>query len=489
MLRYFIARQPLPEIRTPNATAFTMHSAHEFTGKTIPFSHIYVASDPYSRRIKKVLTKEQLPHFEELNKAQKNAIETHDRFPVDFKAQDFSSVSDLRGWVSNKIGDKGAIHIAVVNGIGTGFGDNFVGLGAIERLSNLLAPNTVIFHLMQTMNARSKPIYMRSPNILLKNNCMPMRDFLKMDFMINLTGMLGFPEFDEMPLAHFQAKMFSINQLVPKQSLHPKLPLDSQKRSTISDAISSKFNNNRKTILIHPKASSPVRTMPAETAISISRQLIKSGFNVVCAFGNDCMINNKHFADISNLSKSVDDLNHIISACDAVISVGTVVYHLAAAHSKPTILLPTVRADVESATLLPEVETYLPKKSKKLIINKHKSREEDDLKIAQKIWNNIKPNLLAASLKKHISSFETCQFSNKHKAANARPIVGVVIPQFGEQSKLTQCLDKLCEVHGFDPAYLYVIDNNTNNRYFTVAVNEGIERALNEGCELSLIHI
>jgi len=483
MLRYFIARQPLPEIKTPNATAFTIRSAKQYEGQTIPFSHIYVASDPYSRRIKKVLNEEQRIHFEEFNKAQKNAIETHARFPVDLKDQGFTSVSHMRDWISEKVGDKESIHIAVVNGVGTGFGDNFVGLGAIQRLNNLLAPTTVFFHLMQTMNARSKPIYMRSPNILLKNNCMRMNEFLKMDFMINLTGMLGFPDFNEMALAHFQSKMFSIKKLVPEHSLHPKLPLDRQKVITIKEYISHKFNNTRQTVLIHPKASSPVRTMPAETAISISRQLIKSGFNVVCAFGDDCMVNNKHFADLSNLSKSVDDLNHIISACDAVISVGTVVYHLAAAHSKPTILLPTVRADVESATLLPEVETYLPKKSKKLIINKHKSREEDDLKIAQKIWNNIKPNLLAASLKKHISSFETCQFSNKHKAANARPIVGVVIPQFGEQSKLTQCLDKLCEVHGFDPAYLYVIDNNTNNRYFTVAVNEGIEQALNEGCE------
>ena len=483
MLRYFIARQPLPEIRTPNATAFTIRSAEKFKGQTLPFSHIYVASDPYSRRIKKVLSKEQLPHFEELNKAQKQAIESHARFPVDLKAKGFSSVSHLRDWLSEKVGNKDTIHIAVVNGIGTGFGDNYVGLGAIQRLNNLLAPNKVIFHLMQTMNARSKPIYMRSPNILLKNNCMSMSDFLKMDFIINLTGMLGFPEFDAMPLAHFQSKMFGINKLVPEQSLHPKLPLDQQKVSTVANYISNKFNNSRQTILIHPQASSPVRTMPAETAISISRKLIKSGFNVVCAFGNGNEVNSKYFANISNLSKSVDDLNHIIPACDAVVSVGTMVYHLAAAHSKPTMLLPTVRADVESATLLPEVQTYLPKKSKKLIINKHKSREEDDLNIAKKIWNNIKPNLLVSDLKKHINSFDTGPHTNKGKAPNARPIVGVVIPQFGDQAKLNRCLDSLCKVEGFDPAYLYVVDNNANNRYFTVAVNEGIEQALSEGCE------
>jgi len=472
MLRYYIARQALPEIQTPNATPFTIRSAEKFNGKVIPFSHIYVA-----------LNEEQLPHLEELNKNQKKAIEAHARFPANLKAQDFTSVSELRRWVSENANDKSTIHIAVVNGIGTGFGDNFVGLGAIQRLTNLLAPTKVIFHLMQTMNARSMPIYMRTPNILLKNNCMPMNEFLKMDGIINLTGMLGFPEFDQLPLAHFQAKMFSIEKLTPKQSLHPKLSLDPQKISTISGHINDVFKNDRRTVLMHPQASSPVRTMPADTALSISRQLVKSGFNVVCAFPSKKPFKSKYFADLSNLSRSVDDLNHIIAACDAVVSVGTVVYHLAAAQSKPTLLLPTVNADVESAKLLPEVQTYLPKRSRKLISNKHKSREEDDLMVAQKIWNNIKPATLASDFKKHINAFTPCINSAKNKAPNAAPVIGVIIPQFGEQAKLTRCLDSLCNVHGFDPAYLYVVDNNTNNRYFTVAVNEGIEQALSEGCE------
>ena len=284
MLRYYITRQQLPEIQTQNATPFTLRSAEKFKGKVFPFSHIYVASDPYSRRIKKALSKEDLPHFEELNANQKKAIESHQRFPVNFKSQDFSSVAQMREWITEKIGDKNTINIVVVNGIGTGFGDNFVGLGAIQRLTNLLAPNKVVFHLMQTMNARSMPIYMHSPNILLKNNCMLMSEFLSMDLMINLTGMLGFAEFDQQPLAQFQSHVFSISKLVPTSSLHPKLHLDECKVSTIKNKITQHFNNDRKTVLIHPQASSPIRTMPQEKTLTITKELIRSGFNVVCAF-------------------------------------------------------------------------------------------------------------------------------------------------------------------------------------------------------------
>jgi len=389
----------------------------------------------------------------------------------------------MREWITTKVGKKDTINIVVVNGIGTGFGDNFVGLGAMQRLTNLLAPTRIIFHLMQTMDVRSKPIYMHLPNVFLKNNCMPMNDFFSMDLMINLTGMLGFPDFNKLALAHFHNKMFSINQLTPTKSLHPKLTLNKAKVNAITTKIADTLDNSRKTVLIHPQASSPVRTMPPAKALSITKQLISSGFNVVFAFPSKQDFKSKHFADLSKISRSIDDLNHIIAACDAVISVGTVVYHLAAAQSKPTFLLPTVRADVESAELSPEVISWLPKKSEALIIDKHKSREEEDLKIAKKIWNNINAKNLASDFKKHISSFTQLATPNKVKAPSAPALVGVVIPQFGDQSKLTRCLDSLVKVHGFDPAYLYVIDNNKNNRYFTVAVNQGIELALRDGCE------
>jgi len=92
MLRYYICRQQLPTIKTQHATPFTMQSSEGFAGKVIPFSHIYITSDPYSRRIKKQLSKSELPHFEEINRTQRAAIESHARYPANFKAHDFKSV-------------------------------------------------------------------------------------------------------------------------------------------------------------------------------------------------------------------------------------------------------------------------------------------------------------------------------------------------------------------------------------------------------------
>lgn len=89
---------------------------------------------------------------------------------------------------------------------------------------------------------------------------------------------------------------------------------------------------------------------------------------------------------------------HITACCDAVISVGTVLYHLSAALNKPTILLPSVRADLESGKALPQVTPWLPDDSKDLILDKHKSRKEEDMAIAEQIWGNINPEELAKAL-------------------------------------------------------------------------------------------
>ena len=120
------------------------------------------------------------------------------------------------------------------------------------------------------------------------------------------------------------------------------------------------------------------------------------------------------FKDISRLSESVDDLMHIIAACDSIVSVGTVVYHLAAALNKPTLLLPTVRADVESAALLPEVLCWVTKANKGLILNVHKSRQDDDLKRAKQIWDLLNTEQAALALKDHHNTFNLAHPAPPH---------------------------------------------------------------------------
>lgn len=471
MLRFFTTRHDVPEIKTEHASSFQILNADEYTNKVIPFSHMYVTSDPYLRRIKKSLGEEHQEKILEINPQQKKALFKHTRFPTELTSLKINSVSDLH----DAFPDKTIIDIAVVNGIGSAFGDNYAGLAILQRFAKLISPMKVRFHLMQTTDEKIKVIYENEPNIYLNNNCLSIAKFFKMDFYVNLTGMLGKPEFDQLPLSQFMATMFSVKSILPTQNIKPRLTIDSGKSSELKKTILKRFpkkvfHKDKKLILFHPKASSKIRTMESKTATKIVSGLIKNGYLVISAFPYPNKTSG--FLDCSELSSDINDLLHIIDACDATISVGTAVYHMAAALQKPTVLLPTVKADVDSGALLPEVLTYLPKKSEQYISPKHKSSEEEDIETAKKIWHNVNVNSFVSALDKHI---------DKPDLTPAK--VGVVIPHFGTQEKLNTCLDALIKVDGFDPQYLYIVDNNSHNRYFTVGVNVGIQQALDDDCD------
>ena len=394
MLDFFYTYSKLPVIEIPGATSFELRSAERFHGKIIPFSHLYITSNPYFRKIKDSLPELDQIKLKKMNAAQVKAIRTHRSFPVELKDLGQGVVAKL----SARHSSEKQIKIAVINGIGSGFGDNYVGLGAMQRLQNLLAPLQVKFHLMQRTDIRVAPVYMREPNILLHNNCLSIKHFFEMDYYVNLTGMLGFPEFEELPLIRFMGQSFGVNEQSSIEQLQPKLRLDSLKRQSLTNMLKMQFptNNGRPLVLFHPQASSPIRSIKKNIADNIINALIAYGFNVVSAipYGFDA----DEFFSADQYSKNIDDLLHIAACCDAVISVGTVLYHLSAALNKPTILLPSVRADLESGKVLPQVKPWLPDVSQGLIMDLHKSRQEEDMVISEQIWGNIIPQELAVAL-------------------------------------------------------------------------------------------
>ncbi len=391
MLHFFYTYHQLPTIQTPGATPFQISSAARYRDKIVPFSHFYITSNPYFRKIKKSVGNENVNKIKNMNSAQVAAVRADQRFPVELKTLGVDAVDAIK----SQFATEDEVNLIIVNGIGTGFGDNYVGLGAIQRLQELLAPRKVNFHLMQTMNERAAPVYMREPNVFLLNNCVNIKKFMQMDFYVNLTGMLGFSEFDDMPLVSFMADSLKVKELSSIEELQPKLQLDPFKLQSINYAINQAFNHNYRKqplVLFHPKASSPVRTISKKVGDTIITALIAHGFRVISAFPYDFNSQGAEgFVSIDHISSDVDDLLHITECCDAVVSVGTVLYHLAAALHKPTILLPSVKADVDSGNVLPGVKTWVPEESVALIIDKHKSREEEDLKIAEQIWKNIDP--------------------------------------------------------------------------------------------------
>lgn len=391
MLSFFFTRHQLPTIQTENSTRFELLSTQKFKGKVIPFSHIYLSSPVYLRKIKKTLGEEHKAKVVNVEEAHIAAIKSDPRFPIEF--------SSLGGFekLQEKVRGKKEIHIAVVNGIGTGFGDNYVGLGAMQRLAELLAPVKVYFHLMQSMNDRFASVYMRDENIFVHNYFMSIKQFMTMDFYINLSGMLGFPSFDKLPLSQFMASQFLVKDVSSQEQLQPSLKLDQIKLNIIKLLLERKLEDKKPTVLFHPQASSPIRTMNKKVADKFIAALVEQGFNVVIAIPYSYK-ESKNVCNVSSLSKNIDDFLHVAKVCDSTISVGTVLYHLTAAMQKPTMLLPTVKADVDSGTLLKTVNVWVPKQNEQFILNKHKGRSDEDMATVSKIWANMDEKEIARKL-------------------------------------------------------------------------------------------
>ena len=483
-----MARQPLPEFRTPFAAAIKLKSVDGFIGKAAPMSHVYVTSKNYSGFVKSVLGSENAQHLERINPGQSAAIEANKHYPINFSDRHFSSVSELHAFVRKSIGNANRVNFVLVNGIGTGLGDNYLGLGLLQRLTQLLAPIEAHFCLMQELEERIAPVYVHQNNVSVRNCFMPLDEFMQHDFVIDFSSAIKSVSFNEVAAAKFNAHAFSVDKLVPAKNVQPRIITSPSKTARMRETIDSKFSQQRPCVLLHPLASSAIRLMPNNIAANIVKALIAQGYNVVSAFPHKSPP--QGFADLSEHSKSLDDLVHIINAVDAVISVGTVVYHLAAALSKPTVLIPTVQADIRSAKLLPEVLAWVPGKSKDIIPNLHKSDNEKDIAVAAKIWANVDTTAVAEQIGHHLMRFTTKR--NRAIAPEASPRVAVIVPFTGEHQRFTRCLDALNKVAGFDPLHLYSINlqgSASGHYHYTNAFNEGIVHALKNGCDyIWLLH-
>ncbi len=488
MPQFYINRGSELNARPPFSRPLTIRSCADIDHSAVPPSHIYITSRNYAGLLKQSLGEQA---------AQLNQLPDHDAqhlvdlpsYPKSFRNLGFGSVSELHNEVSQHSKNPKQPKFVLINGIGTGLGDNYIGLGVLQRLTKLLAPMQPEFFLMQELEERISPIYLHENSIKLSTCFMPLNEFLGFDFYIDFAHIQNMPSFDEVAAAQFNSHAFSINQLLPKSNIQPNIVTSKEKTAAIKQRISSALAKDKKTVLLHPLASSLLRKMPSHKAAEIVNALVAQNYNIVSAFEH----NNPPpgFLSLAEQSKTVDDLVHIINAVDAVISVGTVTYHIASALGKPTLLLPTVLPDIRSASLLPEVLTWAPSANKPLYLNLHKSEDKKDIEVAAHIWNNVNAADAVNALSAHIARFTT-RNTGTLAAPDSPPRVAVVIAHSHNTQALLKSVDSLSNVAAFDPQYLYSVEHrhlNTQHHRHADAFNRGIEQALKHGCDyIWLLH-
>ena len=484
MLRFFFTRDRLPPISTQEASPFELLSAAEFKNGIIPFSHMYITSEAYLKQIQYSLNGNDQKSIIRVSEKQSNVIFNQSNFPpnlTEYKINSFDEYKTL-------LGKKHEARIVIVNGIGGDYCDNYIGLAIIQRLSKLLAPSKVHFHLMQSLQLRFKSIFqdnigVTSASITHQNNIMSVEQFMSMDAYIDLSSIVNYEEYGHLSRSHFFLTAFSLENLVADINIQPYLTNHSEASSKFRKQIEKRFSEQKPLILIHLISSSKIKTCPIEFAHNLIAALINQGFNVISA--NPIEYSSPAFCDCSDLVNSLSKLTNLIDACDCVISTGSFSMNIAASIGKPVILLPITKSNILTAKQLPEVFTWSSRKNKDLYIDTLVKESAQQSKVVQQIWNNIDTAKLAKATKDYAKQFNLIKLRTKSKSKSKR--LAVVIPFCHEaedyEKYLSNCLDALVNVDGFDALWLEIIDSRFKHVSLTHAYNVGINKAIKNECE------
>ncbi len=400
MLKFFHAPDPLVLPKTVRFPEIHLKGSSRTNAEGfIPFSHIYMTSASQLGHLCKSIDNDG--RIVVMGETGESGVLTHQRCPVNLSFRKEGIASALK---SSGLEKQGAIHIAIINGMGRGYGDNVSGLGALQHFYDFLCTrfSDVKIDLIQRNTALQGLIYQRYKEVNETRQLpISVTEFYRYDAYIDLTDLLNFEQFHQLPLFDFFLQALSMQKKVRlKRSKHTRLNIDADERDQMrNQALARAGLGSKKLVLMHPSASTGLRSMPVEIANGIVENVLSNSDALIVS----CVplaSDHQRVVNMSDLSTSIHEFVHIIAACDAVISVGTVTYHVSGSLKMPTLLIPTVNADIESAKNLSSVKVHLPKSVKKFVSEKHMSRDEADISQVQPIWESVTEKDIAGFLKK-----------------------------------------------------------------------------------------
>lgn len=380
-------------------------------GSSIPFSHIYVTSTSQFNQFKRIIRKHGGANsLVQLPPAAAKFVLSNRKCPINlsFREQGIEQALVASGLQANE-----SLKIAVINGMGTAYGDNIVGLGALQHFQKFLAHK---FHRVEIDLVLRRQVVQRTIHSRYKlvNNLVQLpisvSRFYQYDAFIDMSDALLNPDFNNHAMMDYCLRALSMQKIITEgKDKRTSLNVPADKVAKVRKVVigrSVSRDADQKIVLFHPQASSPLRTMPDAQVVRLLDDLLAS---TEALFVHCVPVKYRHerLIDMSDKSRGFNELADIIACCDAVITVGTVTYHVSGNLDIPTFLIPTVEADVRSAAYLHSVTNIVPETALIHLSSKHKSTEPEDLQRANLIWQSIRGEELAERLNKALNRFSS----------------------------------------------------------------------------------
>lgn len=289
-----------------------------------------------------------------------------------------------------------AVKIAVINGMGIGIGDSIVGLRALEIFHERIRPNysNISIDMFQRIKPELRTLYQCDKSVN-RTYDMPqtLGRLLGYDDFMSLEGFTLSQEFNSMPMIDYFLAKFGVDPATVSD--HEKRgaclnPAGSRRNidKSLDNLLQSYKSKGHRLLFIHPLASDAIRSIPDDHIAKLTDFLIgNTDFILVSAVATSCK--NERLLDVSRYSKSTDDFINIISRMDAVITVDTSAYHIAACFDIPTVVLFNTIHPRYRVSYYPYVRGIWLGDGKDALLMRHKGFTEQDKTILDSIYEDF----------------------------------------------------------------------------------------------------
>jgi hypothetical protein len=280
--------------------------------------------------------------------------------------------------------------VAVINPFGLAFGDSVVMLTALRefrrRLEERVGPLEI--HVLQHPDTtETEEIYLRSGVAdALHHLPAPVSAFARYDAYVDLSTAY---ESHGLPWPDDLLELFAIDPAtVPAARKRNVLPAWPRAAAELDPALATLRARGRPLVLLHHRASLPLRSIPDRRAARLVREVLeRTDWTVVSAL--PLPLAHPRFADLSALTPAFEHLAHLVSRVDAFLCVDTCVYHVADAADVPGVVLFNSLDPAHRVTYYPGIQGILLGAEDSPIRGEPLSGHPEHLAHAESLWDQV----------------------------------------------------------------------------------------------------
>jgi hypothetical protein len=238
--------------------------------------------------------------------------------------------------------DKQHFRIAFINGFGSNLGDCTIGVTAFRQVQRCLARYLPSFSCdmlfgsgvstatadIAAGEASIERLLFQAPTV---------SEFAQYDGYFDFSGLIKLPKYDTLPMVDWYLWWCGLdpNTVLPTQKRN-RIPIRWEAWNVVRNML--KDTPGQK-ILFNPKASTPLRTMPAQVASQFAKHLLELAPDIKLVIDQPMALQHDRVIDLSSQINTPERFKALVGLVDAIITVDSFAIHAADSCATPCVCI------------------------------------------------------------------------------------------------------------------------------------------------------